>query len=90
MFEAANAFNGDIKNWNTSTVTTFESTFYDATAFNQDIGGWITTSATNMEATFQDAVFFNQDLSQWNTANVTASVPDQPSENLALRRFDNI
>ena len=89
MFESANAFNGDIKNWNTSNVTTFESTFYDATAFNQDIGGWITTSATNMEATFQDAVFFNQDLSQWNTANVTASVPDQPSENLALRCFDN-
>jgi surface protein len=57
MFESANAFNDDIKNWNTSTVTTFESTFYDATAFNQDIGGWITTSATNMEATFQDAVF---------------------------------
>jgi surface protein len=39
---------GNIKFWDTSTVTDMSSAFRDATSFNDDISGWNTGSVTNM------------------------------------------
>jgi surface protein len=37
MFNRASAFNGDISNWNTATVTNMAFTFLQATSFNQEL-----------------------------------------------------
>ena len=67
----ATAFNQDIGDWNTSTVTTMSLMFHTATSFNHDIGGWNTSAVTNMGQMFRGANAFNHDVGDWNTSAVT-------------------
>lgn len=71
MFYDASSFNGNISNWDVSSVTDMGWMFNGATSFNQDISNWNTSSVTSMRDMFHGATSFNQDISNWNTFGVT-------------------
>ena len=58
-------FEGDISNWNTSNVTSFDSMFQQARNFNGDISNWDVGKVKKMSYMFVEANNFNQDLSGW-------------------------
>ena len=60
-----------ISSWNTTNVTTLESTFQNAILFNESLNSWNTTNITTMKNMFAGASSFNQPLNLWNTSNVT-------------------
>jgi len=74
MFQRANLFNGDVSNWDTSNVTSFQSLFsmYGVATgvFNRNLNSWNTSNVTNMSDMFQNQSF-NSDISNWDTSNVT-------------------
>jgi surface protein len=72
IFWVANAFNGNIGNWDVSGVLNMGRMFSSATSFNQNIGEWDVSSVTNMFAIFQGATSFNQNISSWNVSSATA------------------
>ena len=72
MFEmlfSAVAFDGDISNWNVSSVTDM-SYMFAATNFNWPLNSWDVSSVTHMNSMFFDAIHFNQDLHNWNVSSV--------------------
>lgn len=71
MFAGATKFNGDISNWEVSSVVSMFSIFSGAYLFNQDISNWIVSNVTNTGSMFNNARAFNQDLSKWNVSMVT-------------------
>jgi surface protein len=70
MFRQASSFNGNISNWDTSSVTGMSGMFNDANSFNQDISRWDVSKVTGMSYMFNNAYDFNQNLSNWNTSSV--------------------
>jgi len=71
MFNSATAFNGDITQFDTGSVTDMRYMFYNTASFNQDISGWDVSKVTTVESMFQSAIAFNQDIGAWNTGSVT-------------------
>ena len=71
MFSGAEAFNGDLSDWDVSNVTNMSYMFSYADSFNGDLSGWNVSSVTNMSYMFYNAGAFNGDLSGWDVSNVT-------------------
>ena len=71
MFKEARAFNGDISNWNVSSVTAMNGMFY-GTPFDQDISSWDVSSVIYMGGMFYGTTSFNQDMSSWDISSVTS------------------
>ena len=44
MFDGATSFNGDLSQWNVSSVTEMDSMFYGTTSFNGDLSQWDVSS----------------------------------------------
>ena len=60
-------FNGNISNWNTSSVIDMAGMFWEASKFNGDISNWNTSSVTDMRLMFLYASSFNRTF-QWDCA----------------------
>ena len=69
MFYGCEKMNGNIGNWNTSTVQNMSGLFKLCLVFNQPLN-WNTISVTYMGNMFFGAELFNQNISSWNTFNV--------------------
>ena len=65
------SFNGDISNWNVSSVTDMSNMFQGAEVFNQDISSWDVSGVKYMRYMFVSAEAFNQDISSWDVSSVT-------------------
>ncbi len=63
--EEGATFNGAIRCWDVSKVTTMSAMFKGAKAFNQDISSWDVGAVTTMESMFEGAEAFEQDLTDW-------------------------
>ena len=63
-------FNGNIKSWDVSHVTTMKSMFMNAWRFNQPIGNWNVSQVTSMREMFEDASAFNQPIGKWDVSKV--------------------
>ena len=57
-------------NWNTSSVTTIESTFASAPAFNGNISGWDVSNVITANNLFNGASRFNQPLGGWDVTSI--------------------
>ena len=64
------AFNGDISDWNISSVTGMAFMFSSAYAFNGDLSSWDTSRVTNMGGMFQHTRAFNGNISDWDVSSV--------------------
>merc|ERR1719162_2413191 len=66
MFYEASEFNGDVSDWDVSSVTDMNSMFDEATEFNGDVSDWDVSSVTDMKWMFYKATKFNGDVSDWD------------------------
>ena len=63
-------FQGDVSQWDVSSVESMYSMFYRCSNFNCDISSWDVSKVKDMSRIFEGCTNFNQDLSKWNTSNV--------------------
>ena len=79
MFKRAFAFNGNISDWDVSSVRYFNQTFAcdgGSGNFNSDISGWQPSSCTNYQLMFWDQPSFNRDIGGWSqffNSNITTT-----------------
>jgi surface protein len=71
MFLSAQLLNGDLSNWNTSTITDMAGTFFGTSSFNGNISTWNTANVTAMNSMFDYCDSFNGDISGWDVSKVT-------------------
>ena len=69
MFEST-SFNGDLSDWNTSSVDDMSFMFHDAAFNNDSIEKWNVENVKTFESMFDENEEFNQDLSQWQVSSV--------------------
>jgi len=69
-FNSAFDFNGNLNNWDVSSVTNFGGCFFRAREFNGNITNWDVSSATTLQDMFDNAERFNQNISNWDVSNV--------------------
>ena len=62
MFSRATSFNGDISEWDVSSVIQMKYMFFEAKVFDRDISKWDVSSVINMNRLFWDAVSFKHEL----------------------------
>ena len=68
LFFNIDKFNGDISEWDVSSVTDMRNMFRYS-QFNGDISEWDVSNVTNMNSMFTDCSF-NGDISGWDVSNV--------------------
>ncbi len=74
MFNLCRVFNGDLSQWDVSTIQDMSSTFYFASIFNSDISEWDVSKVKSMRSMFNQAAVFNQDIGGWNMDSVTSVI----------------
>ena len=74
MFAYCLKFDGDLNNWDVSTITNMKQVFSDCSEFNSDLNNWDVSNVTDMSSMFYKATSFNRDLNQWNVSNVVDMV----------------
>lgn len=80
VFQGAEAFNQNVSDWDTSTLTEMSQLFLYATAFNNGCGAgvftcpltWNTSNITDMGGLFQGAEDFNQAVTSFDVWDVTS------------------
>lgn len=70
VFFYITSFNGDVSNWDMSTVTTLRRMFRSS-QFNGAVNSWDVSSVTNFNEVFRLCPF-NQDVSNWDTSSATS------------------
>merc|ERR1712238_434345 len=73
-FVNATEFNGDVSDWDVSSVTSMNSMFAFVTKFNGDVSDWDVSSVTDMDFMFEGATNFNSDVSDWDVSSVTSMI----------------
>ena len=68
---AWSGINGNIDNWDVSSVMNMSGMFSGAKTFNQNIGGWNTSSVTDMSNMFFNAWNFDGAIGSWDVSSVT-------------------
>src|SRR5574344_2020813 len=63
-------FDGDISNWEVSSVTSMNNMFWRAINFNSPIDSWDVSNVTSMDKMFYNASSFNKPIGSWDTSNV--------------------
>ncbi|SMG52841.1 gliding motility-associated C-terminal domain-containing protein [Marivirga sericea] len=71
MFSGATNFEGDLSDWDVSTIEDMERMFENATSFNSNLNNWDVSNVNIMSSMFREATNFNSDLSNWDVSNVT-------------------
>jgi surface protein len=74
MFRECSNFNGDIGNWDISTVTRLDQCFLFCYAFNKPLNSWDVSNVTVLDAIFYSCISFDQDLNSWDTSNVETMI----------------
>ncbi len=64
-------FNGNINNWDISSIELMRAVFFDAASFNQPLENWDMSNVNRIENMFQGASDFNQPIGNWDMSNVT-------------------
>lgn len=68
---AFSSFDGNISDWNTSSVKSMDGMFQGTSEFNSSINNWDTSNVEDISLMFSGAKSFNQSINNWDTSNVT-------------------
>ena len=76
IFQDAMAFNGDISNWDVSSLKNMFVMFWSAKSFNCDLSKWDVSHVTNMDKMFYDAKSFKRKLcgASWVDSEATKTL----------------
>jgi len=70
IFRDAVSFDGDVDGWDTSNLTSLESSFRGTTSFNKSLSTWDVGNVLIFDGCFRDAKFFTGlGLPGWNTSS---------------------